>query len=363
MVHALIAADDARPDQGLMLPGPGLLAQVFGIGLDVADQRARASAGAQAHVRLVNPARAGVGGEDMDDALAQAGKKLAVVDGLGAVGGVTRVGPVQEDEVQIGTVAQFKPPQFAVGHHREPLVEGRVARRPGRAAVSGDQVVPGQADDFVQDDFGQIRKVVADPHERQDAGHVGRCHAQGVDLSENADGFDQKLEVVRWGLGHHRAQFGDEFGLFRRRVEGARVEQLIEQHGAAGDQRGNEMAGPGQLNQVLQGGRVFRQQGQIGRAAADAGENVDDARDGPVGRLGPRGRLQHLRQQSIEAPPGLGADFGALRLPAKKHQARPHVGRRRESGLPQQIVGLFGIQGFLPNAIEDVQPDAVCVVR
>ncbi len=67
--HGPVAGHRAGPGQGLVLPGPGIVALVFFEGADGGHQHLGVAVGAQPHVHLVERAGHRLGGEDMDHAL------------------------------------------------------------------------------------------------------------------------------------------------------------------------------------------------------------------------------------------------------------------------------------------------------
>ncbi len=137
-----------------------------------------------------------MGGHHVDGPLAHAHVELVMGDGLGPGGqGVGGLATVEEDQVQIGAIAQFDPPQLAIADDQEAgaaaLLGNRRGDLPGVPGVSSlpgclpaphgramalRQVAVGQGDHPVQAGLGDIREVVADHHQGDDAGEVGGGH-------------------------------------------------------------------------------------------------------------------------------------------------------------------------------------------
>ncbi|MNG98752.1 hypothetical protein D3C79_579040 [compost metagenome] len=74
-------------------------------GTQRADQQARGAGRAQAHIHVVQLARVGLGGQQVDDALPQTREELRAVDRLRTVGFRLRIAVMDEDQVQVRTVA------------------------------------------------------------------------------------------------------------------------------------------------------------------------------------------------------------------------------------------------------------------
>ena len=129
------------------------------------------------------------------------------------------------------------------------------------------------------------------------------------------------------------AQAGAEFLPVRRRVERARVEQLVQQQRVARDVgRGPARCGQ-QLHHLFQRLRVFVEQRQIGAAPADGLEQVERARERGFGRASPwrraRSRAAAGRRSARGSPPAA-ADSAAMR--ARRRGARARRRCRRNPG-------------------------------
>ncbi len=75
-----IAIHQPRPNQRLMLPGPGLLLLIIGKGLHGTDQQAGCSGRAKAHIHFIQHARRGTGREQVHNPLCQPQIKLATIN-------------------------------------------------------------------------------------------------------------------------------------------------------------------------------------------------------------------------------------------------------------------------------------------
>ena len=110
--------------QRLMLPGPRLVLLVITKSLCMADKHTGPSTGTQAHVDFISFSRTGMGGEDVDDALAEAVEKLRAVDSLCISPGLFTGPGMQKNEVKIGAVAELQPTQLVhVGEEKDRVLE------------------------------------------------------------------------------------------------------------------------------------------------------------------------------------------------------------------------------------------------
>ena len=261
----LAAHQHPRPYQRLVFPGPGLVLLVTLERAQRADQQPRGTGRAQTHVHVIQLARVGLGGQQVNDALAQAREELRAVDRLGAVGFGLRVAVMDKHQVQVRTVAKLQAADLAVTNDDEPGVAQAAVAALG-LAVAGHGLAPGQGQHLVENGFGQPGQVVADFHQRQVAADFRSSYAQAMGQFEVAQRFHLLLEVV---LGDTRQAFAQLTGqLWRqgRAEQAAFIEQLIKQQRVERDLLGNPWAGSAQGQQAAQGTWVFGQQHQVGRA-------------------------------------------------------------------------------------------------
>ena len=163
----------------------------------------------------------------------------------------------------------------------KPRSQGATVQAADGGPVPFHQVVPGEVHDGVDGDLGDVREKVAHPHEREPPGHVRRRDPQDVALLEDAQLLDLGLQVVGRGLGQAAPDVGCERIAVGRAVEGARVEQLVEEHRVLREKRGDPGAGVGELHQAPQCGRVFQEQREVAGAPLHGPDEVQDA---PAGR-------------------------------------------------------------------------------
>jgi hypothetical protein len=124
-------------------------------------------------------------------------------------------------------------------------------------------MLPCQVHHGVESDFGDVREVIADAHEGQPAADVGGGDPQNVDLFEDAELLDLGLEIVGRCLTQAVLKFGGDGLPGGRAVEGARVEQLVQQHRVLRQEGGDPGAGVREFHEVAESRRVFQEQGQI----------------------------------------------------------------------------------------------------
>ena len=243
-------------------------------GFHAADQQAAGAVGAQADIDVVQHAGRGGAGEPGDDLARQARVQ---------VGGVRVVVVVQKDYVQVRGVAQLLAAQFAVAHH------GKL----WRVAVALGDVQPGMAHGDIQHQVGQARQLVAKRFQRPHAGQVLRYQAEGLRVLEMAQCVHLCFYIAM-ALGQLLFQLCGQLWPVRRGVQHAGVQQLVQQNGVARQVVGHPGAGRVQRGQALQGLRVFQQQRQIGGAAADGIDQLQDALQRGV-RVVEAGRYLHQR--------------------------------------------------------------------
>ncbi len=283
----------ARADQCLVLPGPGLALLVAFECAQRADQQARGTRGPQTHVHVIQLARVGLGGQQVNDALPQPREELRTVDGLGTVGFGLRVAIVDEHQVQVRPMARFKATDLAIADDDESRVAGDAVTAHG-LTVAGNGLAPGQGKHLVEDGLGQPRQVVADFHQRQVATDFRGRHAQAVRQLEVTQRLHLLLQIILWYAREALAQFAGQLRCQWRAEQAAFIEQLIEQQGVACDLLGNPWAGGAQGQQTAQGTGVLGEQDQVGRAPGHGFDQRQYPLEHQVGVL----VLDRLGQQS-----------------------------------------------------------------
>ena len=122
------------------------------------------------------------------------------------------------------------PPELAVGQHGKPFFVFVAAKPAAGRAVLFDKLAPAQRHYLFQQDFGNVRQVVAHLHQRQDIGDIRSGHAQLIDLLEHP----QHIHLVFEVLGVHIRQAVPELFPQIRRARGtvqrSRVQQFVQQH-------------------------------------------------------------------------------------------------------------------------------------
>ncbi len=289
-----------------------------------------------------------MGGQQVNDALAQPCKKLRTVDRLGTVGFGLRVTVMDKHQVQVRTMPQFDPADLAVTDDDKTRI-AQAAVHPLRRAVARHGLAPGQGQHLFENRLGQPGQVIADLHQRQAAGDFRSRDTQAVGQLEVAQGFHLLFEVI---LGNPRkalAQLCGELRCQRRLEQAAFIEQFVEQQRKAGDLFGDPRAGGAQRQQPAQGVRVFGQQHEVGRTAGDSLHQRQDALQYQV-RVGVLDRLgQQARNKSIQpfAPQTL---HGAqLRAATQAGQGLERFGRVSKATFGQLPAGGLFILGLFPQ--------------
>jgi len=111
---------------------------------------------------------------------------------------------------------------------------------------------------FTENAFGNLREIVAHPHQWQGAADIGRRHTQNIDLFENAQLFDLVLQVIFGYLIESPAQGIFHFDFLRRQIKGARVKQFIQQHRMPRQKRCDPGTSSGKYHQMANCRRVLQ---------------------------------------------------------------------------------------------------------
>ena len=297
--EADVTGDRAGADQGLVLPGPGALLLVGGIGFEAADEQAGAAVGTQADVDFIEPARARQHGQKVHEALGEAGVVARTLERLLAIrfeGGMGAV--VDEDEVEVRAEAEFDAAEAAVTDHGH---AGTLARSIIDMPVRGDKVAFGDAQHGGEDRFGDRGQRTRSLHRIDALAEKGQADAEVRGQALFLDHLDFALEIV---VGH-RAEAAQDFGLDLLAVGGrafaAIVEQFVEQQRMGDHAIGQQSARREHAGQALQRHRLFVEQGQVGGAAGDRMDQADQANQAGAGRATLcRGREQG-RHHAIDA--------------------------------------------------------------
>src|SRR5208337_1377303 len=134
----------------------------------------------------------------MDDALSEAQEEHAVVERTLAPGLLKPAARImQEHEVQIRAVAELQAAELAVSGHRDVHdASGRLLLAAVRHPVDLRHLSPGEVHAALNDELRDIGQAIADPHQGQAPGEVGKGHRKYRDLLELPQGFDLPLRVI-----------------------------------------------------------------------------------------------------------------------------------------------------------------------
>src|SRR6185503_20591548 len=131
----------------------------------------------------------------MDEPLHEATEEALVIEWRHTVRlllSATRI--VQEDEIEIGAVAELEAGKLAVTNHREPRIARR--RTATRLAVLRHELAPGGAQRVVEHELGRVGQPITDLHERQRPQSVGDCDAEYRRALKHADRVQHLLHVA-----------------------------------------------------------------------------------------------------------------------------------------------------------------------
>jgi hypothetical protein len=127
------------------------------------------------------------------------------------------------------------------------------------------------------DDLGDLREIVADPHQRNPSGEIGHGHAEDRGTLKLPQPFDLPLRLVLGEVFEPRRHFFLEHGARRRQPAGRLVQQLVEQQRMRRDLRGQEFAERGHFDQLATHECVLVQECEIRGARADGLEHLEHA--------------------------------------------------------------------------------------
>ena len=161
-------------------------------------------------------------------------------------------------------------------------------------------VAPGVADGGFQHHVGQQRDLVGQGFERPHAGNVLRHQPELLRVLEVAQGVHQVFHVAV-GIGQLAVELLAQGRPVRLGIQHPCVQQLVQQDRMPGQVVGDPRAGRAQRSHPPQGLRVFRQQGEIARAAADGLHQPEDAHQRFVRIAMRRGHFDQGRNQAVKA--------------------------------------------------------------
>ena len=119
-------------------------------------------------------------------------------------------------------------------------------------------------------------------------------------MAELAQPVHALLEVICRDAGQADLQYALQAGAIERCIQGARVEQLIQQDRVMRQLGRHPGAGRAQLHQLRQGHGVFHQQGQVGGAAGNGLQQVADPPQGLGGMVRSRRRAEQHGHEPVE---------------------------------------------------------------
>ncbi len=249
-----VAGAEARPRQGLVLPGPGRAHLVFFKGGQAGDHHAAGAVRPQRDVDVEQDAGGGVAGHPGDETLRQARIQRRCI---------LVVVVVQEHQVEVGGIAELLAAQLAVGDHGE----FRFRQMPVR------QRQPDRLQRLRHQDIGQAGQVVGQLLDADGAFQVLCQQAQLLRMMQLAQHVELAFGVAGGGR-QLRFAIGAEGRPVGRRGQRAIVQQFVEQQRMAGQVLGRPVAGAHHPDHPLERLRIFGQESQVGGAARDGLEKI-----------------------------------------------------------------------------------------
>ena len=204
----------------------------------------------------------------MDEPLGEAGIEGGEIDGFRPGGHGARVVVVHEDEVEVRAVAELDAAELSIGDDRVGSERG-VSRHRRRPPVTGSDVAPCDRQRRAQHRFRDLREVVADDHQRDPARYVRRGHPQDVRLLRLAQAVHLVLAIRIVDSGEALGDVLVELVGRERLVEGARIEQLVEQDRVPAEQPRDPGARRAELHELRQCDGALREQREVDAAFRD----------------------------------------------------------------------------------------------
>ena len=246
--------------------------------VDAGHEKAALAVRPQPHVDFVEPSGRRMHGEQMHDALSKPQKEHHIVERAFAPGLLNLAARVvQEDEIEIGAVAEFQAAELAVTRHRHLHdASSRFLVAAVRNPVHLGHLLPGKIHAALDDQFRDIGQPVAHRHQRQASREVRERHREHGDLLELSQGFDLPLRIVRRQPLRTRGEFTGKSRARGRLLERFRIDQFVEQQRKIRDLARQETADGANLDQTVHGrglvlstarGRTSARRSHRGRAA------------------------------------------------------------------------------------------------
>ncbi len=282
-------------------------AVVTGEGLERGDEEALAPRGAEARVELVARARRVRGADEADDPARRA-REISV--GIFARRG--RGGIEEEEDVEVGAVADLAAAELAHRHHGEAA----------RGLVLGG--LEGEADRGVERGVGEGRERGRGLAGLDLAGEIGEADLDGDAGLGAAEGGDEPVlgivVVVVAGLGgglglDRRAHLGAGLG---RRGRALGEEERVAELGVVGERVADEGAGAEGLDEAAHRARIVAEELGVDAEVADAREEDAEVARGLLGIGGLEHGLDHRLAEARE------------RLAAARAEERVGVARELE---------------------------------
>ena len=182
---------------------------------------------------------------------------------------------VQEDKIEIRTVAEFEASKLAVADRADayhpPL--GPAARR----TKLRRHLCPRELHRLPDDQFRHLGESVAHPHHRQPSGEVRDRDPEYGGALERTQAFDLNLGLLVARVLHSQRELVRELRSLWQIFEQSFVEQLIEQQWMQRNLIGEEITRSAYFAQPSARGRVLLQQGEVGRSRPDRLKNAERA--------------------------------------------------------------------------------------
>ncbi len=308
VVEGPVPRGEPRPQEGLALPELAARLGAVGVGEVVArealvarDQRPLVAGRAQPRVDLVERPLPERHLEEGEEALREAGVEDV---GRGLPGGVDHArlgGRVEEDEVEIGVVAELAPAELPERHHREAS---------GRHPTLRPRLLLGQLERGPEERLGQVGELLGHARQPDAPGDVVHGDAQDLLVLHPAQLGQLPLHgLVDGSPGRHGGEPGRDLlaedGQALLQDHLVVSEQLVDQLGVAEEALGEEVGGAEEGDQLAEDARRVAQEPEVGLGGLEGGRELGEMGDGLAGVGGGHdldeerhggGRVPHARE-------------------------------------------------------------------
>ena len=211
------------------------------------------------------------------------------------------------------------------------------------------QFAPAQVERGDHHDVGQFGEVVGKALDALQAGNVLRQQAEDLGVM----GFAQDVHFafgIAGVLGEMTVQLGAETCPVGGNFVEARVEHFVEQDRVLGQEVGRPARTADHFGDLGQGLRILLQEGEIGSAPADRGQEVEAALPGGVRGFGGGSRFDQARAEGVESLAILCRQLQVLGALAEAAELFKHGLRLAETQFGEGLQRVVAFALFVPQS-------------